>query len=209
MGMAIRWPTCMPGWIWRGGSDSRAVKDSSPGRAGSARRRLIVKAVLWTAFLTPAVVLAADGLTGRLGANPIEETIHRTGWWTLFLLTGTLAITPARRLTGSRAWDYILEDIAERPFITLGFGAWLILLALAFTSTRGWIRRLGRRWRRLHRLVYVAALAGGVHFFWRVKADEREPLVFLAVIICLLAVRVVIRARGGAGTSRRTATEAT
>ncbi len=107
------------------------------------------------------------------------------------------------------AWDYILEDIAERPFITLGFGAWLILLALAFTSTRGWIRRLGRRWRRLHRLVYVAALAGGVHFFWRVKADEREPLVFLAVIICLLAVRVVIRARGGAGTSRRTATEAT
>jgi sulfoxide reductase heme-binding subunit YedZ len=168
-----------------------------------------VKAVLWTAFLTPAVVLAADGLTGRLGANPIEETIHRTGWWTLFLLTGTLAITPARRLTGSRAWDYILEDIAERPFITLGFGAWLILLALAFTSTRGWIRRLGRRWRRLHRLVYVAALAGGVHFFWRVKADEREPLVFLAVIICLLAVRVVIRARGGAGTSRRTATEAT
>ncbi len=230
----------MPGWIWRGGSDSRAVKDSSPGRAGSARRRLIVKAVLWTAFLTPAVVLAVDGLTGRLGANPIEETIHRTGWWTLFLLTGTLAITPARRLTGSRqiiryrrlvglfaffygtlhfssyvvldqffAWDYILEDIAERPFITLGFGAWLILLALAFTSTRGWIRRLGRRWRRLHRLVYVAALAGGVHFFWRVKADEREPLVFLAVIICLLAVRVVIRARGGAGTSRRTATEAT
>lgn len=86
-------------------------------------------------------------------------------------------------------WSYILEDIAERPFITVGFAAWLMLLALAATSTRGWVRRLRKNWRRLHRLVYVAGVAGGVHFLWKVKADTREPLVFLVLIGALLALR--------------------
>lgn len=99
------------------------------------------------------------------------------------------------------AWGYILEDIAERPFITAGFLAWLLLLPLAFTSTRGWIRRLGRKWQRLHRLVYIAAGLGVLHFFWKVKADTREPLVFVTILAVLLAARLpaVRRAASRAG----------
>lgn len=88
------------------------------------------------------------------------------------------------------AWDYIAEDILERPFITIGFAAWLILLLLAMTSTTGWIRRLGGRWRSLHSLVYVAAALGTLHFTWKVKADTREPLVFAVVLAVLLATRL-------------------
>jgi sulfoxide reductase heme-binding subunit YedZ len=124
-------------------------------------------------------------------------------------LTGWHSIVRVRRLLGLFAFfyiclhlgnyvvldqwfdfDMILEDITERPFITVGFAAWLILLSLAITSTRGWIRRLGRKWQRLHRLVYVAASLGALHFFWRVKADTREPLVFIAILAVLFLVRV-------------------
>ncbi|MCL7961153.1 MAG: ferric reductase-like transmembrane domain-containing protein, partial [marine benthic group bacterium] len=87
-------------------------------------------------------------------------------------------------------WSFIIEDIAKRPFITVGFAAWLILLVLAATSTTGWIRRLRKNWQRLHRLVYVAALAAGVHFLWKVKADTREPVVFLVLIAALLLLRL-------------------
>lgn len=201
--------------------------------ARSKSRRRLVKAALWLAGLAPAAALCADALTGGLGANPIEETLHRMGWWALFLLVCTLAITPVRRVTGFHglvryrrliglfaffygtmhllsyvvldqffAWRYILEDITERPFITVGFLAWLVLLALAVTSTKGWIRRLGKRWQRLHRLVYVAALAGGVHYLWKVKADELEPLVFLAVIAGLLGARAAFWTRSRRGESK-------
>jgi sulfoxide reductase heme-binding subunit YedZ len=184
------------------------------------RRRIAVKSVLWVGCLAPAVSLGIAALTDGLGANPIEEITHRTGWWALFLLTVTLAITPLRRLAGKPGWvryrrllglfaffyatlhfltylvldqffgwSYIIEDIAERPFITVGFAAWLILLALAVTSTTGWIRRLRKNWQRLHRLIYAAALAGGVHFLWKVKADAREPVIFLVAIVALLLLR--------------------
>ena len=87
-------------------------------------------------------------------------------------------------------WEAVLEDIVERPYITAGFTGFVCLLPLALTSTRGWIRRLGRRWVQLHRLIYAASLAGVVHFLWLVKADLREPLVYAAVLALLLGVRV-------------------
>jgi sulfoxide reductase heme-binding subunit YedZ len=87
------------------------------------------------------------------------------------------------------AWSFIIEDITERPFILVGFSAWILLLPLAVTSTQGWIRRLGRRWVSLHRLVYMAAALGSLHFFWKVKADTREPLVFIGVLLALLLLR--------------------
>jgi len=86
-------------------------------------------------------------------------------------------------------WDEIIPDIVKRPYITLGFTAFLILVALALTSTRGWIRRLGRRWQKLHRLVYGAALLAVVHFWWLVKADIREPALFAVIWIGLMAAR--------------------
>lgn len=87
-------------------------------------------------------------------------------------------------------WPGILEDIAKRPYITAGFTAFLLLIPLAVTSTKGWIRRLGRRWTLLHRLAYPAAALGVLHFFWRVKADTREPLIFAAVLALLLLFRI-------------------
>jgi sulfoxide reductase heme-binding subunit YedZ len=88
------------------------------------------------------------------------------------------------------AMGFILEDIKERPYILVGTTALLILTPLALTSTRGWIRRLGRNWARLHRWVYVAAALGVLHFYWLVKADTREPLIYAAVLAGLLLVRV-------------------
>lgn len=84
----------------------------------------------------------------------------------------------------------IAADIVKRPYITVGFTALLMLVPLAVTSTAGWMRRLGRRWQQLHRLVYPAAILGCTHFWWQVKADWREPAVYAAVLLMLLAWRV-------------------
>ena len=94
-------------------------------------------------------------------------------------------------------WAQVLEDLAKRPFITVGFTAWLLLVPLALTSTRGWMRRLGRRWGQLHRAVYAAAALGVLHYFWLVKADLREPLLYAGVLAVLLGVRVVARLQAG------------
>lgn len=86
----------------------------------------------------------------------------------------------------------MLHDIAKRRFITAGMTAWFLMLPLAITSTRGWIRRLGgKRWQKLHRLIYFSAAAGVVHFIWLVKADLRRPLTFGSILAVLLAYRVI------------------
>jgi methionine sulfoxide reductase heme-binding subunit len=86
-------------------------------------------------------------------------------------------------------WPGIVADIAKRPFVTVGFAALVLLVPLAVTSTDRWMRRLGRRWHALHRLVYVAALLGSLHFLWLVKADWREPALYIAAYIALMAWR--------------------
>ena len=86
-------------------------------------------------------------------------------------------------------WEIILEDIARRPYITVGFTAWLLLLPLAVTSTKGWIRRLGRNWARLHKLVYAVGVLAVLHFWWLVKSDIREPLLYAAILAVLLGWR--------------------
>jgi methionine sulfoxide reductase heme-binding subunit len=171
--------------------------------------------------LLPLAGLVHGALTEGLGADPFETLTHRTGWWALTLLLASLAVTPLRRLTGWNPiigvrrllglWAfayvvlhfaiylvdqelvlaYVAEDVLERPYVTAGFAAFLLLIPLAATSTRGMIRRLGgRRWQRLHRLVYVSAALGVLHFLWLVKADLREPLLFAAVLGVLLALRL-------------------
>jgi sulfoxide reductase heme-binding subunit YedZ len=88
------------------------------------------------------------------------------------------------------AWGAIVEDISKRPFITVGFLGLLLLVPLAVTSTHAWVRRLGfPRWQRLHRLAYVAAVLGVVHFVWRVKKDITEPALYGAVLALLFAIR--------------------
>jgi sulfoxide reductase heme-binding subunit YedZ len=125
-------------------------------------------------------------------------------------LTGIAAVMRLRRMLGLYAFfyvclhvltyvwldaffslAYIWDDIAKRLYITAGFTGFCLLVPLAFTSTNAMIHRLGaRRWQRLHRLVYPAAIAGVLHFLWLVKADLREPLVYAAVLALLLVARV-------------------
>ena len=88
----------------------------------------------------------------------------------------------------------IAADVVKRPYITAGFTAFVLLVPLAVTSTRGWMRRLGARWHRLHRLIYPAAVLGCTHFWWQVKADWREPAVYAALLAGLLGWRL-LRAR--------------
>jgi sulfoxide reductase heme-binding subunit YedZ len=89
-------------------------------------------------------------------------------------------------------WNEILKDVVKRPFITAGFTAFVLLIPLAVTSTTGWIRRLGgKRWQMLHRLIYVSACAGVVHYYWLVKSDIRLPLLYGAIVTVLLAYRLV------------------
>jgi methionine sulfoxide reductase heme-binding subunit len=92
------------------------------------------------------------------------------------------------------AWEYILEDIVERPYITVGFTALVFLIPLALTSTRGWIRRLGRTWQRLHMLVYPAAALALLHFYWKLasKSDVRDALAYGAVLALILLIRAGI-----------------
>ena len=86
-------------------------------------------------------------------------------------------------------WAIVFEEIAKRPYITVGFAAWLLLVPLAVTSTKGWIRRLGRNWARLHKLVYVVGVLAVLHFWWIVKTDVREPLLYAAILAVLLGWR--------------------
>jgi len=103
--------------------------------------------------------------------------------------------------------DLVALDVVKRPFITVGFAALLILLPLAVTSTDGWVKRLGfKAWKRLHRLVYAAALLGVVHFAWRVKADRLKPAIFAAIVGALLLARLVpARRPAKAGAVKRAA----
>lgn len=87
-------------------------------------------------------------------------------------------------------WDTLLVDVIERPYITVGFVALLMLIPLAVTSTNGWQRRLGRRWVKLHRLVYPVAILAVVHYWWQVKLDTSEPLVYACIFAVLLGLRV-------------------
>ena len=87
----------------------------------------------------------------------------------------------------------MIKDIAKRPFITVGFSSFVLLIPLALTSNAVMIRRLGRRWQQLHRLVYISAIGGVVHFLWLVKADIRRPLIYGAILTLLLGYRLLGR----------------
>ncbi|HUR91845.1 MAG TPA: protein-methionine-sulfoxide reductase heme-binding subunit MsrQ [Gemmatimonadaceae bacterium] len=145
--------------------------------------------------------------TGRWALRFIAITLAVTP---LRRLTGWNELIKYRRMVGLFAFFYatlhlsafigldmffdvgdIVEDIVKHPYITIGMATWLLLLPLAVTSTKGWVRRLGgKRWNKLHRLIYVAAITGTIHYLWAVKKDTFLPLVYLAIIASLLAWRL-------------------
>jgi sulfoxide reductase heme-binding subunit YedZ len=181
------------------------------------------QSVVFVNSLVPLVMLGWDGYNHRLGANPLEYVTHTTGILTLVFLLLSLAVTPARKITGIHwlirlrrmlglyAFFYgalhlicymwfdkafalfaIAKDIAARPFIAIGMTSFFLMIPLAITSTNKMIKRLGgKRWQKLHRIVYLAAAAGVLHYWMLVKADTRIPLTFGFVLALLLIYRVV------------------
>ena len=127
-------------------------------------------------------------------------------------LTGKLWLIRYRRMFGLFAFFYgtlhfltyiwldkffdlheMLHDVAKRKFITVGFTGFVLLIPLALTSTKGWIRRLGgKRWQVLHRLIYFSAIAGVIHYWWLVKADIHKPLEYAAILTVLLGYRIAV-----------------
>jgi sulfoxide reductase heme-binding subunit YedZ len=126
-------------------------------------------------------------LTGWSGLIRFRRMI---GLYAFFYTSLHLSVYLALDLGGF--WRQIFEEIAKRPYITVGFLAWLILLTLAATSTQAAIRRLKRNWVRLHRLVYAAGALAVLHFWWLVKADVREPGIYAAILTVLLVARLPI-----------------
>ena len=104
---------------------------------------------------------------------------------------GIVSLTTVKRLVASS-----VADVAMRPFITVGFTAFVLMIPLAITSTTGWIRRLGgKRWAAIHRLVYATAIGGVVHYWWLVKSDVRRPMIYGAIVAVLLGARLYDRFR--------------
>jgi sulfoxide reductase heme-binding subunit YedZ len=153
--------------------------------------------------------LAVSPVRRLTGWAPIIKVRRLLGLFAFFYAAFHFAVYLV--LDQGLAWSYILEDIADRPFITVGFASMVLLLPLAVTSTRGWIRRLGRQWQRLHRLVYPAAGLAVLHFFWNAKADTFWPLVAAGILALLLFLRVPVwlerssvgKGRGPVGRSGR------
>lgn len=180
-----------------------------------------IKALVFVLCLIPLARLILLGFQDNLSANPIEFVERSTGFWALFILLVTLALTPIRLITG-RVWQIqlrrmlglfmffyaclhiityvwldfgfnwtdITKDIAKHPRILVGFAAFMLAIPLAATSTNGMVRRLRENWKKLHRLVYAIAILAVVHFWWLVKKDIREPLLYAVILFILLGIRI-------------------
>lgn len=175
--------------------------------------------LLYAVGFVPAVWYFYLGATGQIPGNSVKEFEHILGIWALRFLLATLAVTPLRDLAGVNLIRYrralgllafwyvvmhfltymildqslnlaaIVEDIAKRPFITIGMACLAMLLPLAATSNSFSIRKLGARWGKLHRLVYVIVLGGALHFAMSVKVVTAEPFIYMALAILLVLYR--------------------
>ena len=185
-----------------------------------ALRHVPVSAV-WLAGLIPLALLVLDTLGGHLGVDPVRDIEHRLGRTAIYFLIATLTVTPLLRLTRVNLmrfrqalglicftyllchlaawiafdmgflWAQIVKDVIKRPYLIFGMIAFLMLLALAVTSNRWSIRRMGAGWRHLHRLIYPAAILAAAHWLWALKVWESWPLMILSVILTLLSLRLL------------------
>jgi sulfoxide reductase heme-binding subunit YedZ len=184
-------------------------------------RFLPFKATVLVSLLVPAALYAVWLATGELGGRPVMETIHGTGLWAIRFLLISLAITPfaraldwpglllVRRNVGVAAACYavvhlclyvvdqnfklltVVSEIALRFYLTIGFCALLVLLALAVTSTDAWVKKLGRNWKRLHRLAYPLGAVALLHFYIQSKLNVSEPVFVSGLFIWLMAWRAL------------------
>ncbi len=178
-----------------------------------------VQVIAHLAAWIPGLLILGDYFRGAWTVNPIQYLTFRTGWAAITLLTASLACTPVntvfnfkaalkiRRPLGLYAFlyatihfgiflvDYNIDlqllygAIFEKRYALVGFAAFLLLLPLALTSTKGWQKRLGKNWKRLHQLVYVAGILAVIHYLWLVKSDIRKPLVYAGLVAVFLLAR--------------------
>jgi sulfoxide reductase heme-binding subunit YedZ len=141
-----------------------------------------------TALITLLVALSITPIRRLTGWNGIAPLRRPVGLFTFFYLS--LHFIWWAVVDQTLSWEFIAVDLLKRPYIMVGAGAWLLMVPLAITSTRGWIRRLGKNWQRLHRLVYLSAGLGVLHFYWQVKADTYWPIVAASVLAVLLVLRI-------------------
>ena len=156
----------------------------------------IEELLLWSGLSTLVMLFAALAVTPlrRLtGWNDLQKVRRLVGLWAFAYAVVHVGIYLI--LDQGLAWSFILEDVTERPFIISGTAAFLCLLPLAVTSTRGWIRRLGRNWVRLHWLIYPASGFALLHYVWKQKADFRGPILAGLALAVLLGLRVWWRGR--------------
>jgi sulfoxide reductase heme-binding subunit YedZ len=155
-------------------------------------RELEIETGLWTLRLL-AATLAITPFRRAFGWNWLVKYRRMLGLFTFAYACVHLSMWAG--VDWFFAWSDMWGEIVKHKDILIGMATWLIMLPLALTSTKGSVRRLGRRWTTLHRLVYAAAITGTVHYLWAVKKDTFYPLVYLAVFVMLLGYRVVAAAR--------------
>ena len=148
-----------------------------------------------------AITLAVTPLRRLLGLPQLIKYRRMLGLFAFFY--GSLHFMTYLWLDKFFDFAEITKDVYKRPFITAGFVAFISMLPLALTSTAGWIRRLGgHRWQQLHRLIYLSAVAGVIHYYWLVKSDVRKPLLYASIVAVLLAYRVIAAQRKSAARAR-------
>lgn len=184
----------------------------------NAPMRMVPCWLIYAGSLAYAAWLFWLGVSGGLGANPVEAMEHATGEVALYMLIAGLSVSPLRRFLGInllkfrraigvscfffvlmhllvwavldvQALDRIWADIVKRPYITVGMAAFVLMLPLALSSNDWSVRRLRGSWSKLHKLTYPAAVLGGVHYVMLVKGWQIKPMIFLAVILVLLLLR--------------------
>ena len=172
------------------------------------------------ACLAPFLVLVSAVASNTLGPDPAEHLMHFTGEWVIRFLALVLLATPLarygwprlaryRRMLGLFVWFYatlhllvfaqvfigwsgeqLIEELAERPYVLVGFLAWVILVPLGVTSAQAIRRKMGRHWRTLHKLIYAVAALGWLHLLWLSRSDVGDAVVYGLIFLCLFAYRV-------------------
>ena len=189
------------------------------GRVIPPRWNPAIRSVFFVLCLLPFLALTNAVISDSLGPDPAEHLMHVTGEWVMRFLILVLAATPLarwgwprlaryRRMLGLYAWFYatlhllvftqvyigwsadtLVEELADRPYVLVGFLAWLILVPLGITSANRLRRKMGRYWKKLHRLTYLVAILGWLHVFWLSRSDLRDAVVYGLLIGFLLILR--------------------
>lgn len=180
-----------------------------------------IRVLVFLLLLGPFLSLVVQITNNSLGPDPAEYLMHATGEWVMRLMVLVLAATPLakrgwprlaryRRMLGLYVWfyatlhllvfaqvyigwsgDVLLEELSERPYVMVGFAAWLVLVPLGITSAQAIRRRMGRHWKTLHRLTYAVAVLGWLHLLWLSRSDIGDVVVYGVLIALLFLVRIL------------------